>query len=454
MPTERRASQTRRKTLRRLINQYLVCDSRRLPAILPVRPLIDVTVTSPPYWNIRDYDRERQIGFGQSYEAYLNDLTAVFGAIHSRTKPTGSLWVVTDTLKLDGELRLLPFDLAYRLKEVGWKLQDIIIWNKDKTLPWSHQGKLRNIFEYVCFFSKSDQFSYYLDDIRDIDQLREWWVRYPERYSPNGKAPTRAWNIPIPRQGSWGNNWVRHFCPLPPDLVKRVLLLTTQKGDIVFDPFAGSGAVLAQAKAMGRRYIGTDLNADYKKMFETKVLPAIARIHEHTESTNGNGDHKQKFSRSIRALRRTKFPKELVRLYEKHYGKLAAKAVIALKETRSEGLDLVFLFSPSARVSKDFLSRMEELCRRAPLSKYGLIPLVSARTLDGLTTRFLKKKGLNYGSRLYLYEHGRTYSCSDYATVRTLVSNIGRNGNRSAKNGYPPIFSNVRVKIDPKNPFS
>jgi DNA modification methylase len=454
MPPKRRTSQTRRKTRRRLINQYLVCDSRRLPAILPNRPFIDVTITSPPYWNIRDYDRQRQIGFGQSYEAYLNDLTAVFGAIHSRTKPTGSLWVITDTLKLDGELRLLPFDLAYRLKGVGWKLQDIIIWNKDKTLPWSHQGKLRNIFEYVAFFSKSDQFNYFLDDIRDIDQLREWWVRYPERYSPNGKAPTRAWNIPIPRQGSWGNNWVRHFCPLPPDLVKRVLLLTTQKGDVVFDPFAGSGAVLAQAKAMGRRYIGTDLNGDYKKMFERKVLPAIARIHRRAEDTNGDGDHKRKFSRSIRALRRTKFPKELVRLYEKHHGKLAAKAVMALKESRNEVLDLVFLFSPSARVSRDFLRRMEELCGRAPLSKYGLTPVVSACTLDGLTTRLLKKKGLKDESRLYLYAHGRTYSCLDYSTVRTLVSNISRNGNGSAKNGYPPIFSNVRVKIDPKKPFS
>src|SRR5262249_915450 len=151
--------------------------------------------------------------FGQSYEQYLNDLKDVFGTIHARTKSAGSLWVVTDTLKPDGEMRLLPFDLAYKLKEVGWKLQDIIIWNKDKTLSWSHQGKLRNIFEYVAFFSKTDRFNYFLNGIRNIDELREWWVRYPERYSPNGKAPTRTWNIPIPRQGSWGNNWVRHFCP-------------------------------------------------------------------------------------------------------------------------------------------------------------------------------------------------------------------------------------------------
>src|SRR5690242_6451874 len=115
-----------RRLLSSLANQYVVCDSRKLPRLLPRRQFIDVTITSPPYWNVKDYGRAFQIGHGQTYERYLHDLAQVFQAVHSCTKPTGSLWVVSDTLKLDGELRLLPFDLANELKQVGWKLQDII----------------------------------------------------------------------------------------------------------------------------------------------------------------------------------------------------------------------------------------------------------------------------------------------------------------------------------------
>jgi DNA modification methylase len=439
---------------RRLINEYVVCDARRLPLILPDRQFIDVTITSPPYWNVKDYDRARQIGHGQSYETYLEDLTKVFEAIHSRTKRKGSLWLVSDTLKLDGELRLLPFDLANRLKEVGWKLQDIIIWNKDKALPWSHQGKMRNIFEYVAFFSKTSKFNYHLNDVREIDQLREWWVRYPERYSPKGKAPTRAWSIPIPRQGSWGTNWVRHFCPLPPELIRRVLLLTTEKGDTVFDPFAGSGSVLAQAKAMGRKYVGTDLNGDYKKMFLKQVLPAVTKIHrDATRQRNGSNGDKLRFNRAVRALRRTKYPKELIRLYEKEHGKLAAKAVLAVKGPKGESLEIVFLFSASSSMPSKLLGRLEELCKHAPLSKYGLNPHITTLRLDDVSKRTLSQKGLSENTSLYLYSHGRTYAWADRMNARQWLADLRRNGINTNGNGYPPILSNVGVRINPKNPF-
>jgi DNA modification methylase len=438
----------------RLINEYVVCDSRKLPLILPDRQFIDVTITSPPYWNVKDYDRARQIGYGQSYEAYIEDLARVFAAVHSRTKRKGSLWLISDTLKLDGELRLLPFDLANRLREVGWKLQDIIIWNKDKTLPWSHQGKMRNIFEYVAFFSKTKSFNYHLNDVRRVDELREWWVRYPERYSPKGKAPTRAWTIPIPRQGSWGNNWVRHFCPLPPELIRRILLLTTKKDDIVFDPFAGSGSVLAQAKAMGRKYVGTDLNADYKKMFLKQVLPAVTKIQRDVNrQSNGTRSQKRIFNRAINALRRTKYPKELIRLYEKEHGKLNVKAVLALKERTSNALQIVFLFSASSRISKKLVGRLEYLCDRAPLSKYGLTAQITALRLGNGSKRTLEQKGLNENTRLYLYSHGRTYAWAGRTSAGPWLADISRNGFNSNGNGYPPILSNVGIKIDPKNPF-
>ena len=328
--------------LEELIDRYHIWDARKISELLPNEELIDVTVTSPPYWNLKDYGAKSQIGFGQTYGRYLDDLEKVFSDIYFMTKKEGSLWIVSDTIKHRGEIKLLPFDLAKRLKKVGWILQDIVIWNKDKTLPWSHQGKLRNIFEYITFYSKKRKFSYYLDRVREISKLEDWWVRYPERYSPKGKAPARTWYIPIPRQGSWGNNWVRHFNPLPPELIERIILLTTDEEDVVLDPFAGSGAVLAQAHAMRRRYIGLDLNQSYQEMFEKQVLLALCNLYrQKSEEKKRIEKAKKTFNRLIRSLRKIKYPEQLVRLYERKYNSVKFDAVLALQGLKDDTLNVI-----------------------------------------------------------------------------------------------------------------
>ena len=118
-----------------VLNTYQVGDARLLSQLLPEKEFIDATITSPPYWNLKDYGVKRQIGFGQNYEKCISDLREVFKAVYSVTKQTGSLWIVADTVKDNGQLRLFPFDLAAELQKVGWILHDIIVWHKDKTLP-------------------------------------------------------------------------------------------------------------------------------------------------------------------------------------------------------------------------------------------------------------------------------------------------------------------------------
>ena len=86
---------------------------------------IDVTITSPPYFDMKDYGHSNQIGFGQSYETYLNDLQKVFKDVYDATKESGSLWVVIDTFKRDGAVVPLPFDFVREISKTGWKLQDI-----------------------------------------------------------------------------------------------------------------------------------------------------------------------------------------------------------------------------------------------------------------------------------------------------------------------------------------
>lgn len=442
-----------RQPLKKLINKYHIGDSRKLRHLFPYKEYINVTITSPPYWNLKDYGSKSQIGFGQTYNGYMDDLVKVFSDVYGMTRKNGSLWIISDTIKFKGQLKLLPFDLAKRLTEVGWILQDIIIWTKDKTLPWSHQGKLRNIFEYIAFFSKGPDFKYRLSRVREISELKDWWVRYPERYSPLGKAPARTWYFPIPCQGSWGNNWVRHFNPLPPSMIKRILLLTTDRGDIVVDPFCGSGTVLAQACVMDRDFIGIDLSKKYRDMYQKHVLPAIRAIHATNEKQDREiGRRKRQFRKLILALRKMKFAKELIRLYRGAHGLANTEAIIALKASKNDSLHVIFLFSEKSEIPSGFLERMTALCHRPPLSKYGIIANLQVSSINGITRKWLSDKGCGSTKKIFLYLNGRMYAWAENMTVMDFIDSIkNRNWHSSSNENYPPIFSDIAVKINDNN---
>ena len=251
-------------------------DARILAQRLPDHSLT-VTLTSPPYWGLKDYGVPHQIGWEQDYQDYLGDLVAIFRHVYRATRAAGSLWVVLDTFRSDGRLKLLPFEFAQCLERgVGWVPQDVIIWDKGKTLPWSHAGRMRNQFEYILCFSKGKSFKYEVDRLKEVDP-KGWWVKYPERYNPDGKVPANIWTLPIPVQGSWSSNGLRHACPFPTSLVERILLLTTdaRQGHVVFDPFAGSGIVPALAEAMGRGFLAFELNAGFVRMYRNVVRKLV-----------------------------------------------------------------------------------------------------------------------------------------------------------------------------------
>jgi len=214
---------------------------------------------------------------------------------------------VIDTYKKNGDLVLLPFDLAQRVIKEGWHLREVIIWKKNKTRPWSGKGQFRRIFEYVLFFTKSDSYKFYIDRIRELHDLKKMYINYPERYNPKGKVPTEVWEYPIPQQGAWGNGYIRHFCPFPRELVQRIILLTTNRNNIVMDPFAGSGTVLFEAEILNRKYIGFELNKTYIKMFKQhlhKNLEKEKKIYK--KIAKERKSHKLRVKREIENLIKSK----------------------------------------------------------------------------------------------------------------------------------------------------
>lgn len=366
-----------------------VGDARDIDTILPKRKCLDATITSPPYGPTIDYGHASQIGFGQAYDDYLSDMQRLLEVLWRRTRNTGSLWLIVDSFKersAGGMSRLvpLPFDLADLAEKAGWVLQDVVIWHKDHTLPWSGQGRLRNSFEYVLMLAKGPGFKYRLDRIRDSSGVQDWWHRYPERYSPSGAAPTNVWQFPIPRQGSWGNGVIEHRCPLPDGLVQRIVELSTDPGDVVCDPFAGVGTVLAVAEALERRSVGVELVTDHAEQFYASVLPeTIARLQLSTRSRS-----RLRFARQIAQLRHAKLTRTLVKRLASQGTPVAAAvahATVTLPSAAqpySVGAQHIKLYVPAGTDAEQADHRAKELLKRRPLSKFGIEATVDISRLD------------------------------------------------------------------------
>jgi DNA modification methylase len=302
-------------------------DARHLKQLGFKAGSVDCFVTSPPYFNLKRYSdaAEAELGQGQARSEYLADLEAILGDCFELAKDTGVLWLIVDTLREPvrggglGQMIPLPFQIAEAAQRAGWRFQEVVIWRKNKTLPYSGQGKLRNLIEYVLLMTKGQNFKHRPFRLAERHGSgAEWLSGWPERYHPLGRRPSNIWKIPIPTQGMWAHGERLHFCPLPQDLVARCIELTTDKGDLVVDPFAGIGTVPAQAEAMGRRGQGVELNPDFISIFEKQTLPQFQAAWEKAaEHRAMNRRDQARETETILRLRCLKAGKELSRLLER-----------------------------------------------------------------------------------------------------------------------------------------
>jgi DNA modification methylase len=409
---------------------------------------ITTTITSPPYGALKDYGHPEQIGFGQSYQAYLQDMEAVFAQIHERTADNGSLWLIADTYMSDdgAPTRLLPvpFDLAHGAECVGFTLRDVIIWRKDRTLPWSNGTRLRNAFEYVLLLSKGPNPKYRIDRLRNHTDLKHWWVRFPERYSPHGKAPSNVWEIPIPKQGSWGDGEIAHACPLPPELVERLILLSSDEGDVVLDPFAGSGIVIAEAERLGRLGVGTELVARHVDEFERIIRPEIL---DRSKANQKNGDAPEATPQLLVQLRMLKLPVLLMRGAARRRTDLAwplGSIVLPGKKRpsarRHASARLVFVAANSNKAQRaSYAQTIEELASRSPASKFGIdceIEVIDPK----------KIKDVVAGRKIFLYRNGNTSRAIDSVQHSAIADLLTKHRGDST----PPVLSSIFVDVPPR----
>jgi hypothetical protein len=286
-----------------------------------------------------------------------------------------------------------------------------------------------------------------VERLREPLDLKHWWVKYPERYNPEGKAPANIWYAQIPVQGSWANTAIQHACPLPPDLVERMVLLSTDPGDVVFDPFAGSGVVVAEAERLARRGVGVELVKQYVQAFKTTVRPEIM-TRRGEDVLVRRLEESAWLKETILKLRAVKYGKVLVgAARKKNAGLPVPQAVFVLQRTFKGRdvlphhlvlADVTFVLDGSDKMRSSYLSAVQAAAKRQPASKFGVFGEIRLVGADSLPT-------LMRGRRLFLYREGRTHQTSGKTNARQLRKVMGESWVR-----VPPIVSNVRVSEEPR----
>ena len=253
-------------------------DAREVLQDLPTG-LFQTCVTSPPYWSLRDYGIDGQIGLETTIEQYVCSLVDTFGEVRRVLRHDGTLWLnIGDSYTSGGrtwrapdkknpiramnvrpptpaglkpkDLIGVPWLLAFALQAAGWYLRADVVWNKPNCQPESVKDRPTRSHEYVFLFSKSEDYFY----------------NSAAERGPNDRNLRTVWDIHTrPYSGA-------HFATFPRELVERCLRLTSRECDIVLDPFIGSGTIAEVAKGMNRRFLGIELNPAYLDLAINRVL--------------------------------------------------------------------------------------------------------------------------------------------------------------------------------------
>ncbi len=262
------------------MDQFFLHSCEQMPELED--DTVALTVTSPPYWNAIDYDihasdstryyRTRAYASGfTDYPGYLDWLGEVFSEVCRVTKPGGFCGIVIGTLLLDGKYYPVPFDVTARLVEHGWEFHQDIIWHKctagikragvtiQKPYPGYYYPNIMN--EYILIFRKPGPPIYRGRSEREREE-----AQFPIDRVFTLDIANNIWHIaPVPP------NFVDHPAPFPEEIPYRLIRLYSYPGELVLDPFLGSGQTSKVAKWLGRRFVGYEVIPAYFELAKRRL---------------------------------------------------------------------------------------------------------------------------------------------------------------------------------------
>ena len=276
---------------------------------------IDCVVTSPPYFALRDYGMDGQIGLEDTPEAYIERLVLVFREIRRCLKSGGTCWVnlgdsyatqrIGQSAGINAQTKGLkhkdligiPWMFAFAMRTDGWYLRQDIIWNKPNPMPESVTDRCAKSHEYIFLFSKREKYFFDYEAIMEpcADQERTNYQSGRRTYGVNQDRNdndlgerSKTWKPKVRSDGFNEDITVRnkrsvwsvnikplkeaHFATYPEELITPCILSGCPEDGVVLDPFMGSGTTGIVARKLGRNFIGCELNPEDQKMAERRIF--------------------------------------------------------------------------------------------------------------------------------------------------------------------------------------
>jgi DNA modification methylase len=287
---------------------------------------IDCVITSPPYWQLRDYGYPEQWGLEPTFEEYLNHLWQMMDEIYRVLKPTGNVWInLGDSYNNSGWagnkkdkyndqpivasgtkagrggqkgypnkcLVLLPHRFAIGCIDRGWIVRNDIIWAKRNGMPEPVTDRFTKKHEYIFFMTKQEKYYFDLDNIRDKhkcindkrnngkrheykgdvkSQNNEWLATNAVSFNSNGKNPGSVsdfWDV------TTKGTTAQHYAAYNDELIKKPILAGCPEGGIIYDPFMGTGSTAEAALRANRKFIGSEMSSKYCDIANKRLKPYL-----------------------------------------------------------------------------------------------------------------------------------------------------------------------------------
>lgn len=262
---------------------YKIGDSIKLTKELEPNS-IDTIITSPPYWGLRDYGVDNQLGLESTLKEYHDKLLNLTQELYRVLKPSGIMfWNHGDSyggsggsggdyniggsregqLKVSGnkytpKCMMLQNErlIIKMIDNQGWILRNRIIWHKPSCMPFGGKDRLTNVYEPIYMLTKNKNYYFNLDSIRNL----------------TGKNPGDVWTIQT------ANYKGSHFATFPNDLIEPLIKCGCPKDGIVLDPFLGSGTTLEVCRNLDRDSIGFEINPEYEEMIKNRIMSNIPQL--------------------------------------------------------------------------------------------------------------------------------------------------------------------------------
>ena len=263
--------------------KIIIGDSRRMPEIK--ENSVQLVVTSPPYWSIKNYGVKDQIGYGQTLHEYLKDLYRVWRESYRVLEPGRRLVInIGDQFARSvvyGRYKIIPLhaEIIAQCEDMGFDYMGSIIWQKKTTMnttgganvmgsyPYPPNGMVEIDYEHILIFKKPGKSRKIPKDIKEKSKLTKGeWKEY--------------------FYGHWyfgGARQIDHQAMFPDELPRRIIKMFTFVGETVLDPFLGSGTTLKVALELGRNAIGYEINEEFLKIMERKIRVAELKAFDKIE---------------------------------------------------------------------------------------------------------------------------------------------------------------------------